>query len=64
MVLSGLTVRHGAVIAAGAVVSSDVSAYAVFAVVPAKTVHIRYSEQLASRLSALLSSEWPDEVLR
>ncbi len=64
VVLSGLTVGHGAVIAAGAVVTSDVSAYAVVAGVPAKTVRLRYSEQLASRLSALLWWEWPDEVLR
>lgn len=64
VILSGLTVGHGAAIAAGAVVTSDVADYAVVAGVPAKTVRLRYSEQLASRLSALCWWDWPDEVLR
>jgi virginiamycin A acetyltransferase len=64
VVLSGLRVGDGAAIAAGAVVTSDVPAYAVVAGVPARIVRLRYSEQLVSRLSALLWWEWPDEVLR
>jgi acetyltransferase-like isoleucine patch superfamily enzyme len=56
-VLSGINVGHGAVIAAGAVVTKDVPPYAVVAGVPATIRHYRFSEDIIARL---LRSAWWD----
>lgn len=53
--LSGITVGHGAVIAARAVVSRDVPPYAVVAGNPAKVVRMRFDE---ARIEKLLASRW------
>jgi acetyltransferase-like isoleucine patch superfamily enzyme len=54
-ILPGVTIGHGAVIAAKAVVTKDVAPYAVVAGVPAKVVRFRFSEDDIARL---LSSKW------
>jgi acetyltransferase-like isoleucine patch superfamily enzyme len=64
VILSGITIGNGAVIAAGAVVTSDVPDYAVVGGIPAKTIRFRYREPLAGRLGALAWWYWPDNVLR
>jgi acetyltransferase-like isoleucine patch superfamily enzyme len=43
IVLSGVTIGRGSIVAAGAVVSSDVSRYSIVAGVPAKEVAKRFS---------------------
>jgi len=55
IILSGVTIGHGAVIANGAVISRDVAPYAVMAGNPAKQIKWRFDE--ATR-NALLESAW------
>lgn len=55
MVLSGVTIGHGAVVAARAVVTRDVPAYAIVAGNPARVVRMRFSE---SQVAALVASRW------
>jgi len=51
----GLTVGIGAVLAAGAVVTTDVPPYAIFGGVPAKLIRYRFPEELRTEL---LVSDW------
>lgn len=57
MILSGVTIGHGAVIAARAVVTRDVPAYAIVAGNPARVVRERFD---ATTIDALLASAWWD----
>jgi virginiamycin A acetyltransferase len=64
MVLSGVSIGHGAVVAARAVVTRDVPPYAIVAGNPAKVVRDRFSE---SEIAALLAARWwdaPPETIR
>ncbi len=55
MVMSGLRIGHGAVVAARAVVTRDVPPYAIVAGNPARIVRLRYDE---ATVAALLDSRW------
>jgi acetyltransferase-like isoleucine patch superfamily enzyme len=55
IILSGVTIGHGAVIANGAVISRDVAPYAVMAGNPAKQIKWRFDEPTRN---ALLESAW------
>ncbi len=57
MILGGLTVGHGAIIGAGAIVTRDVEPYSVVAGVPAGLTRKRYS---ADRIEKLLEFAWWD----
>lgn len=57
MVMSGVTIGHGAVVAARAVVTRDVPPYAVVAGNPARVVRRRFDE---ATIAALLASRWWD----
>jgi acetyltransferase-like isoleucine patch superfamily enzyme len=64
LVLSGVTIGHGAVVAARAVVTRDVPPYAIVAGNPAKIVRYRMSEE---RIAELLARRWwdlPDSEVR
>jgi acetyltransferase-like isoleucine patch superfamily enzyme len=65
MILSGVSVGHGAVVAARAVVTRDVPAYAVVAGNPARVVRHRFPAEVAE---ALVAAAWwdrpPAEVSR
>ncbi|MCU4180592.1 CatB-related O-acetyltransferase [Bosea sp. BH3] len=57
MVLSGVSIGHGAVVAARAVVTRDVPPYAIVAGNPARVVRLRFGE---ATVAALIESRWWD----
>lgn len=60
----GVTLGHGAVVAAMAVVTKDVAPYTVVAGIPAAKLKPRLPAEVAARLMAMAWWDWPHEVLR
>lgn len=63
LVLPGVTIGHGAVVAAGSVVARDVPPYAVVAGNPARVVRSRFSEEDVERLLRAAWWNWPIELV-
>jgi acetyltransferase-like isoleucine patch superfamily enzyme len=64
VLLSGVNVGDGAVIAAGSIVSRDVAPYTVVAGNPALPVKKRFSDPVIAALLDLRWWDWPDEKIR
>jgi acetyltransferase-like isoleucine patch superfamily enzyme len=64
IILSGVTIGHGAVIASGAVVSRDVPPYAVMAGNPAQQVRWRFDETTRTALLQSTWWDWPETEIR
>jgi phosphonate metabolism protein (transferase hexapeptide repeat family) len=64
VVLAGNRVGTGAVVAAGAIVTKDVPAYAIVAGNPARVIRMRFAADTAERLMALAWWNWDHERLR
>ena len=64
VIMPGVTVGHGAIIAAKSLVTADVAPYTIVAGVPAKPVRRRLPEPLADRLMALGWWDWDHATLR
>ena len=63
-VLSGVTIGDGAVVAAAAVVTSDVPPYAIVAGVPAQVVSQRFTDEQIAALSRIAWWDWPEAEVR
>ena len=64
LVLSGVTIGDGAVIAAKAVVVDDVPPYSVVAGVPAKVTKYRFDPKTIDKLLLIRWWEWDDSKIR
>lgn len=62
-ILSGVTIGHGAIIAAKAVVVKDVPPYAIVGGNPAKVVKMRFPEKDVERLLSLQWWNWTEEKI-
>jgi phosphonate metabolism protein (transferase hexapeptide repeat family) len=64
MIKPEVTLGHGAVVAAGAVVTKDVAPYTIVAGTPAKVLRLRQPRDIADRLIALAWWDWSHDALR
>lgn len=64
IILSGVTIGQGAVVAAGAVVTKDIPPYAVVTGVPAKVIKYRFSEEVIEKLMNLDYSKLSSDMIR
>ena len=64
MILSGVEIGHGAIVAARSVVTRDVRPYAIVAGVPAREIALRHSEEQIAQLLRIAWWDWDeDEIL-
>jgi acetyltransferase-like isoleucine patch superfamily enzyme len=63
LILDGITIGDGAVIAARAVVTKDVRPYAVVGGVPAKEIRRRFSDEQVDALLEIAWWDWPEEQI-
>ena len=63
ILLPGVSVSDGAVIAAGAVVSRDVAPYTIVGGVPARPIRKRFDDAVAESLRRIAWWDWPDELI-
>jgi acetyltransferase-like isoleucine patch superfamily enzyme len=64
IILSGVTVGDGAVVAAGSVVTKDVPPYTIVAGNPARLIKLRFSEEQIKALLDIRWWDWPMEKIR
>lgn len=64
VIMSGVTIGDGAVVAAFAVVTKDVAPFAVVAGNPARQVKMRFDAERVEKLARLRWWDWPEEEIR
>jgi virginiamycin A acetyltransferase len=61
--LSGVSIRHGAVIGAGSVISKDVPPFSIVAGNPAKLVRMRFTPSQIEQLLKEAWWDWPTDMI-
>ncbi len=61
MIMPGVTIGEGAVVAANSVVTKDVEPYSVVGGNPARLVKHRFAPELIEKLVALEIYQWPED---
>lgn len=64
VVMAGVTIGDGAIVASRAVVTCDVPPYAIVGGVPAKVIKYRFDPATVESLLAIKWWEWPAETIR
>lgn len=64
MIMPGVTIGDGAIIAARTLVNQDVPPYAMVAGTPARVVRMRFGDDEIARLQALAWWDWPDDKVQ
>ena len=64
MIVDGVEVGHGAVIAAGAVVTKNVAPYAIAGGVPARVIRYRFAPEVIADLLAIAWWNWSENLIR
>jgi len=63
LVMPGVTIGHGAVVAAGSLVATDVPPYAIVGGNPARVIRMRYEPEDVERLLRAAWWDWPVELV-
>jgi phosphonate metabolism protein (transferase hexapeptide repeat family) len=63
VIMKGVTLGNGAVVASKAVVTKDVPAYSIVAGIPARVIKWRHAPEIAARLEALRWWDWDHDQL-
>ncbi|MEW5726856.1 MAG: DapH/DapD/GlmU-related protein, partial [Pseudomonadota bacterium] len=64
MILDGVTIGDGAVVAAGAVVTREVPPYAIVGGNPAKVIRYRFPPEIVEELQRIAWWDWPDRRIK
>lgn len=64
LIMPGVTIGNGAIIAGGAVVTKDVPDYAIVGGVPAKVIKYRFTKEEIKKLLTIKWWEWPIEKIK
>ncbi len=63
LIMSGVKIGDGAIIAAHAVVVNDVAPYAIVGGVPAKVIRMRFNEEIVKALLRISWWDWPIDII-
>ena len=63
IILSGVTIGHGAVVGAGSVITRDIAPYEIWAGNPARFQRLRFGPERVARLLALRWWDWPKDMV-
>lgn len=64
MVMSGVRIGKGAIVAAGSVVTKDVDAYCIVGGVPAKLIRMRFTPEIRDRLKKIYLKDIDDNLIK
>jgi acetyltransferase-like isoleucine patch superfamily enzyme len=63
-IMSGVTIGNGACIAAGSIVTNDISDFEIVGGVPARLLKYRFSDEIMSFLKAIEWWDWSDKKIK